>query len=665
MLESAAGDLEEAQRDFQEVATLVDDPRARAEAHANAYEAALERRDWELALKEFNRAVALDPNRFSPFPLGKYEPEKILGAGGFGVVFLCRNRHSKSRVVVKALRVDGLERSVADVFREAQVLEELDHPAIIRLRDCDYADANQTRAFVVMDYFEGLTLAEHVERHGPLSADDLLALASPVAEALQAAHACGILHRDVKPANLLVRMDGSAWRVKLIDFGLALKQSVLRATMSTPGRSRSTLGYSIVGTIDFAAPEQMGRQPGVAAGPPADIYGFARTCCFALFQTTQPLMKHWRTLPAALAELLEECLGEAPGERPGSFAVVLERLGRLRGISADPAKPPAPVPPAEPARRTEKEQVHPGKLKYVEVRQFVGHKDMVWSVAFSPDGTQILSASGNVFSGSKDYSVRLWDVHTGNPIRRFQSHTDGVLCVAFSPDGRYAISGSGDNTIRLWNVATGEEMRRFPWHLKRVWSVAFAPDGRRIVSGSWDQTVRLWDVETGKELSRFEGHTNGVNSVAFAPDGRHIVSGSTDQTVRLWDVDTGKEVSRFTGHKDYVTRVLFSPDGQRVLSSSKDRTVRLWDVHTGKEMLRLQGHTDVIYGVAFAPDGARMLSGSWDQTMRLWDVAGGKELCCIEDHPQGINTVAVSPDGRRLLSGSRDQIVRLWEVVEE
>jgi tetratricopeptide (TPR) repeat protein len=135
-LEIAAGDLEDAQRDFQEVAGLVEDPEAQAEAHYNAYEAAVERRAWEQALQELSKAVALAPERFAPFPVGKYEPEKILGAGGFGVVFLCRNKHSKSRVVVKALRVEGLERSVADVFREAQVLEELDHPAIIRLRDC-------------------------------------------------------------------------------------------------------------------------------------------------------------------------------------------------------------------------------------------------------------------------------------------------------------------------------------------------------------------------------------------------------------------------------------------------------------------------------------------------------------------------------------------------
>jgi hypothetical protein len=174
-LEVVAGQFEAAQRDFQEVAALVPDAAARAEARHNAYRAALEQRAWPEALAALREAGALDPGRFAPFPLAKFEPERILGAGGFGVAFLCRNRHSGSRVVVKTLRGDTLDRDLGEVFCEAQVLEELDHPAIIRVRDCDIADEGRTRPYLVMDYFEGQNLADYVERHGPLKAEELIA----------------------------------------------------------------------------------------------------------------------------------------------------------------------------------------------------------------------------------------------------------------------------------------------------------------------------------------------------------------------------------------------------------------------------------------------------------------------------------------------------------
>jgi uracil-DNA glycosylase family 4 len=351
-LEVAAGDFQSAQADFRALVGIVTDPKAQAEAHANAYRAALERRDWETALAELQEAIRLDRRRFAPFPVEKYQPKRILGAGGFGVAFLCRHRYLAADVVVKTLQTDDLDRGVDTVFAEAQALRQLDHAAIIRLQDCGFAsDEDENRPYLVMDYFEGATL-EEVAREQPLAANDLVAVAHQVASGLHAAHTRGILHRDVKPANLLVRRPGGegAWQTKLIDFGLALRRTgadTMRATHLT------LVGSSIAGTLDYAAPEQMGKLPGVGVGRPADIYGFARTCCYALFQTPQPLLRHWRSIPDALAELLESCLEERPDRRPPGFEPILERLGELLHPSpkTPPPKPaaPKPAPPARPA----------------------------------------------------------------------------------------------------------------------------------------------------------------------------------------------------------------------------------------------------------------------------------------------------------------------------
>jgi serine/threonine protein kinase len=342
-LQVVTGEFESAERDFKELATMVEDGPARAEAAHNAYLAALERRAWDDALAELKDAAKLDPARFAPFPMEKFEPERILGAGGFGVAFLCRNTRSGGRVVIKTLRSDGLDREVVDVFREAQALEELEHPAIIRIRDCDFANADRSRPYLVMDYFQGQTLAEHVEQNGPLKTSEALPLVRRAAEGLRRAHERGILHRDVKPANILVRPELKGWEVRLIDFGLAMRASATGSTRRS-SLERTLLGSSIAGTLEYAAPEQMGKLKGVAVGTYSDVYGFGKTCCFALFGTAQPTFQHWQKIPRDLADLIGRCLNEQPSDRPQDFAAVIRELERLMPAPVAQVMPPGPVP---------------------------------------------------------------------------------------------------------------------------------------------------------------------------------------------------------------------------------------------------------------------------------------------------------------------------------
>jgi serine/threonine protein kinase len=318
----AMGDFEGARQDFREAATLPSEPPAQAEAHHNAYWAALQGDQLDEALHELRQALALDPARFAPFPLEQYEPQRILGAGGFGVTFLCHDQLMKGQVAVKSL-IAGGGCDPSTVFQEAGALDQLHHPAIIPLRGRGYADAGRTRPYLVMEYFPGQTLERYVKDNGPVPLGEFKSLARRIAEALQAAHGKGILHRDVKPANVLVRRAGEDWEIRLIDFGLAVRQQVLD-TASTVRNA------GITGTLDYAAPEQLGRVPGARIGPAADVYGFARTCCSALFGTPAPLPQDWKKVPPALAGLLGECLVQSPVDRLGDFAQVLERLKRIR-----------------------------------------------------------------------------------------------------------------------------------------------------------------------------------------------------------------------------------------------------------------------------------------------------------------------------------------------
>jgi WD40 repeat protein len=179
----------------------------------------------------------------------------------------------------------------------------------------------------------------------------------------------------------------------------------------------------------------------------------------------------------------------------------------------------------------------------------------------------------------------VWDAATGEEVRTLKGHTSWVKSVAFSHDGTRIVSGSSDNSVRVWDAATGEEVRTLKGHTSSVFSVAFSHDGTRIVSGSRDNSVRVWDAATGEEVRTLKGHTSSVNSVAFSHDGTRIVSGSEDNSVRVWDAATGEEVRMLKGHTSSVKLVAFSHDGTRIISRSSDNSVHAWDAFTGEKII--------------------------------------------------------------------------------
>jgi WD40 repeat protein len=160
-----------------------------------------------------------------------------------------------------------------------------------------------------------------------------------------------------------------------------------------------------------------------------------------------------------------------------------------------------------------------GKSK-LEIVPQIPHARDVTSVAFSPDGTRVLSCS-------RDNTIKLWDAATGALIRTFEGHSSEVSSVAFLPDGAHLLTGgSDDHTIKLWDAATGALVRNFEGQSDWVLSLAFSPDGAYVLSGSLDKTIKLWDTASGQLLHTFEGHSAKVHSVAFSPDGARVLSGS-------------------------------------------------------------------------------------------------------------------------------------------
>lgn len=292
-----------------------------------------------------------------------------------------------------------------------------------------------------------------------------------------------------------------------------------------------------------------------------------------------------------------------------------------------------------------------------ELRVFRGHRDAVLSIAVSPDGKTLASASS-------DQTIRLWDLATGQAGHLLEGHTAYVYSVAFSPSGKILASGSWDQTIRLWDVVTGKPLRQLKGHKSVVYSLAFSPDAQTLVSGSYDQTVKLWNVATGQTVATLQEHDGWVYTVAFSSDGKTVASSGADQTVKLWDATSGQRRVTLKGHADEVLTLAFSGDGKILASAGRDRIIRLWEVISGKERLTLPGHDHAVCSLAFSPDGKMLATGGQDRTIRLWEVATGRQRHRFSGYFGTVHSLTFAPGGNTLVSGNSDALIRFWNATE-
>jgi WD40 repeat protein len=286
---------------------------------------------------------------------------------------------------------------------------------------------------------------------------------------------------------------------------------------------------------------------------------------------------------------------------------------------------------------------------------FRGHKDRVQSVAWSPDGSRLATAS-------VDKTAIVWDAETGRELLTFRGHGGYVFGIVWSPDGSKLASASQDGTAKVWEAQTGRELLTLRGHRSAVNSVAWSADGRKLATAGNDQTAKVWDARTGAELLTLRGHLGDVYGISWSPDGSKLATAGDDRTARVWQADTGRELLRLLGHKDHVRSIAWSPDGRKLASGSEDEQAKVWQATTGRELLTLSGHRDDVLSVAWSPDGGRLATTSADNTIRVWDSDSGRELGALRGHKDDVQSCAWSPDGRKLATGSVDNTAKVWET---
>lgn len=308
------------------------------------------------------------------------------------------------------------------------------------------------------------------------------------------------------------------------------------------------------------------------------------------------------------------------------------------------------------------------KKKFMPIRIWEEHKDIVWAVAFSPDGRYLASGgggqemNGNWTEGS-DFSIRIWNLKDGSLHKKLDGHKNAITALAWFADSSRLASSSSDNTAKVWSVETGKEEATLLGHTDRVSGVAVSEDGSRILTGSWDKTCILYDARTGKALRQLDPpHYNRIWSVALTPDGKTAAVAGDHPYIRLWDLEKFAIKKELQGHTQAAVALAFSPRGDRLVSGGWDNTAIVWDLEKGVPAKVLTGNAGRVEGIAISNDGRRVLTGSLDHKVRLFNADTGELLQTYDGHTGGIGKVSLSRNGRFAASGSWDHSVRLWPL---
>ena len=286
------------------------------------------------------------------------------------------------------------------------------------------------------------------------------------------------------------------------------------------------------------------------------------------------------------------------------------------------------------------------------------HKATVRDVAFSPDGTRLLTAS-------HDGTARIWDSQTGAPLSADLKHTHWIFHAEFSADGGRIVTASHDRTARVWNARTGRPITPAlgsMGHSVAVRDACFSPDGGRIATAGLDGTARVWDASSGEALSPLLHHGGSLQRVRFTPDGTRVLTVGSDSTARLWNVTTVGSSAVAVELGLGANQSVFDPSGKRFATACGDGTARVWDAATGQPVTPVMSHRRGVLRVAFGADAKLLATGSFDGTARIWDAQTGLALTPPLVHKDTVTWVVFSPDGSRLATASADGTARIWEV---
>jgi WD40 repeat protein len=632
-----------------------------------------------------------------------------------GVVYRGRQVSLDRPVALKMILADKLDDEAVRRFRqEAESAGSLDHPNIVPVYEVGQHDGQH---FLSMRLIDGSSLKEELPR---LRKDSRAAarLLATVARAVHHAHQRGVLHRDLKPQNILVDRDGQP---HVTDFGLAKRVAAGREVTQTGAWA---------GTPEYMAPEQAaGEFKGLTTA--ADTYSLG-AILYTLLTGDPPFRGAY---PAILRRISEDeparpraldrhidpdleticlkCLEKAPSRRYATAGALADDLDRWLGGELITARP---VSSWERARKWVRRQPAIAALSAaVLLLGVAGLSGVLWQWRAAVDNERRARASEQKEATARVEAERQRNMAGAALKARKATEASREANRVAIARAQEAVAARDEatrqrNEVDRVNAGLKETLRQvrrnaYFAHLavaQREWEASNVARARELLENRDEAEFHGFEWHYLKrryypERLTLNGHGDGVTGVVFSADGSQVASASTSwtalrgsgepvpfsgaATVRFWDAASGRELRTFDGAaKAVATLQMFlpenlratrftlseagglaiSPDGQRLAAASGDAAVKVWEAASGRELITLKGHTKNVTSVAFSPDGERLVSGSIDQTVKLWDVASGRELRTISGHDGRIAGVAFSPDGK-LLASAGGSAIKLWD----
>ncbi|HUL78569.1 MAG TPA: serine/threonine-protein kinase [Vicinamibacteria bacterium] len=607
---------------------------------------------------------------------GKFEIEAELGQGAMGKVYRALDPILERRVALKTISPLLLsnKETLQRFSREARAAARLAHPNIVTIFEVGEVEGTH---YIAMEFVEGMELGETLAPPDRLTVEQKVRMIVDVCQGLAFAHRMGVIHRDVKPANIRLTRDGT---VKILDFGIAR----FRGTDTTD--PNLTQAGMVLGTPSYLSPELV---QGAKVDHYADMWAVGVILYEALTgrrpfeaptitslihkivaEPLPPIDVQGLHLPEALAAVAQRALDRDREKRFPDLGAMAKAL-----LTAIGATPP-PELPLEPIVRKRAYEAN-----FAEARRLLTEDDLSGALGAAKRAQSLEPTRTGIMTLVRVIEERLRSATT---LRRAPEETTGpegprgsatVPTRAASAPAAPPLAvppGPLDTTaLRSRGAATFRDMGTFG-EPPATREAALSPTADQLAVAGADGAIRLWDLRSRDraevlrtDLHRRTGHDAAALCLAFSPDGSLLASAHVDGVVHLWDMSRGEEVSVRLRHDESVGTLAFSPDGATLATGSLDANLRLWDVGaalSGEARRELLRQPSGVTALAWAGGGEWILTGHTSRVLRLIDPHRSRLLATLRGPEALVSLLTPSPDGRYMAVASQDRTVRLYDL---